>query len=43
MSTSTSSSRYTCEICGITFNTINEKEEHIKLEHEEHHPPTGVG
>lgn len=43
MSTSTSSSRYTCEICGLTFGTLNEKEEHVKLEHEEHQTPTGVG
>jgi hypothetical protein len=38
-----SSSKFSCEICGLTFNTENEKEEHIKLEHKEHQPPSGVG
>ncbi len=32
---STSGETYlsTCEFCGTIFNTVNEKEEHIKLEH----------
>ncbi len=42
-SSETKSSRFTCEQCGITFNTNDEKEEHIKLEHSEHKPPSGVG
>ncbi|MBA3751040.1 MAG: hypothetical protein H0X03_09170 [Nitrosopumilus sp.] len=36
-------SRFTCEYCGITFDTSGEKEEHIKLEHSEHKEPSGVG
>jgi hypothetical protein len=41
-SSETKSSRFTCEQCGITFSTNDEKEEHIKLEHSEHKPPSGV-
>ena len=47
MSTASSSgtkpSNLTCEHCGIKFNTLDEKEEHIKLEHTEHKRPSGVG
>lgn len=37
------SSRFTCDYCGIAFINKDEKEEHIKLEHSEHKPPSGVG
>lgn len=32
-----------CNLCGLTFATAQEKEEHMKLEHKEHQSPTGVG
>ena len=32
-----------CEICGLPFDTLAAKNEHIKLEHVEHIPPSGVG
>lgn len=32
----------TCNLCGITFQTIDEKDEHMKLEHSEHKLPSGV-
>jgi hypothetical protein len=32
----------TCDLCGLTFQTREEKEEHIKLEHSEHKQPSGV-
>jgi hypothetical protein len=32
-----------CEICGTTFTTLQDKEEHMKLEHKEHKDPSGVG
>lgn len=31
-----------CEECGITFTTVQDKEEHMKLEHEESKGPSGV-
>ena len=31
-----------CERCGITFMTLQDKEEHMKLEHKEGKGPTGV-
>ena len=31
-----------CEVCGMTFATHQEKEEHKKLEHMEHREPSGV-
>jgi hypothetical protein len=31
-----------CDQCGITFTTQQDKEEHMKLEHEEGKRPTGV-
>ncbi len=37
------SSGFTCEQCKITFDNMNDKEEHIKLEHSEHKPPSGSG
>ncbi|HEY9387838.1 MAG TPA: hypothetical protein VIP70_12425 [Nitrososphaeraceae archaeon] len=37
-----SSGSYRCEQCGITFTAIQDKEEHIKLEHEEGQKPAGV-
>lgn len=33
---------HTCNLCGITFATKDEKEEHLKLEHSEHKQPSGV-
>ncbi len=38
----TANSGHTCNLCGITFQTKDEKEEHIKLEHSEHKQPSGV-
>lgn len=35
-------SGHTCNLCGITFQTKDEKEEHLKLEHSEHKQPSGV-
>lgn len=32
-----------CEECGMTFTTAQDKNEHVKLEHEEKKEPTGVG
>jgi hypothetical protein len=32
-----------CDLCGLSFATAQEKEEHMKLEHKEHQRPTGVG
>jgi hypothetical protein len=32
-----------CEICGLPFDTLAAKNEHIKLEHVEHKRPSGVG
>ena len=31
-----------CEICGTTFITQQDKEEHKKLEHKEHREPSGI-
>ena len=31
-----------CKICGMTFTTEQDKEQHEKLEHEEHQKPSGV-
>ncbi|HEU4824609.1 MAG TPA: hypothetical protein VFS97_14390 [Nitrososphaeraceae archaeon] len=44
MSSSSSSSNepIKCEQCGITFTTLQDKEEHMKLEHKEGKRPTGV-
>jgi hypothetical protein len=42
-SSGTKSSNLACEHCGIKFNSLAEKEEHIKLEHTEHKKPSGVG
>ncbi len=39
-STSGELSLNTCEFCGIIFNTLNEKEEHIKLKHSEDKSPS---
>jgi hypothetical protein len=30
------------ELCGMTFATHQEKDEHKKLEHKEHREPSGV-
>lgn len=37
-----SNSGLTCNLCGLTFQTKDEKEEHMKLEHAEHKQPSGV-
>ena len=37
------SSGFTCEQCKITFDNMDDKEEHIKLEHSEHRLPSGSG
>ena len=42
LSSSSTSSDVRCETCGMTFTTLQDKEEHIKLEHKEHQKPTGV-
>lgn len=42
-SSGSKTSRITCEICGLSFKSNGEKEEHIKLEHVEHKAPSGVG
>jgi hypothetical protein len=31
-----------CNECGITFTTVQDKEEHMKLEHKESKDPAGV-
>jgi hypothetical protein len=31
-----------CNECGITFTTVQDKEQHTKLEHKESKDPTGV-
>jgi hypothetical protein len=38
-----STTSFSCEYCGISFRSQNEKQEHIKLEHSEHKPPSGSG
>jgi hypothetical protein len=42
MSNETNSTGIRCDQCGITFTTQQDKEEHMKLEHEEGKGPTGV-
>ncbi|HZI71565.1 MAG TPA: hypothetical protein VFD60_10450 [Nitrososphaeraceae archaeon] len=42
MSTATSTKDVKCELCGMTFVSHQEKEEHKKLEHKEHREPSGV-
>jgi uncharacterized C2H2 Zn-finger protein len=32
-----------CNICGIMFATQQEKQQHMKLEHQKKEEPTGVG
>jgi hypothetical protein len=41
-SSSSSNEAIKCEHCGITFMTLQDKEEHMKLEHKEGKRPTGV-
>jgi hypothetical protein len=36
------SSDIKCDQCGISFTTLQDKEEHVKLEHKEGKGPTGV-
>jgi tRNA(Ile2) C34 agmatinyltransferase TiaS len=31
-----------CKECGITFTTVQDKEQHMKLEHKESKGPAGV-
>jgi hypothetical protein len=40
--TKSTPSKIPCEICGLLFDTVDIKEEHKKLEHVEHKPPSGV-
>jgi hypothetical protein len=42
MSNEKGSAQITCDLCGITFTTQQDKEQHMKLEHEEGQQPTGV-
>lgn len=43
MSSSTSgNNEFRCNKCGITFTTVQDKEEHMKLEHRESKGPAGV-
>jgi hypothetical protein len=42
MSNETSSTGIKCDQCGITFTTQQDKEEHMKLEHNEQKKPSGV-
>jgi hypothetical protein len=42
MSTPTANKDVKCELCGMTFASHQEKEEHKKLEHKEHRGPSGV-
>jgi len=39
---STKDDNIKCEICGMTFTTQQDMEEHKKLEHKEHREPSGV-
>lgn len=41
-STSNNNNELKCNECGITFTTMQDKEEHTKLEHEESRRPSGV-
>ena len=36
------SSKIKCDQCGISFTTQQDREEHMKLEHNEGREPTGV-
>jgi hypothetical protein len=36
------SSEIKCDQCGVSFTTLQGKEEHVKLEHKEGKGPTGV-
>jgi hypothetical protein len=42
MSTATSTKDVKCELCGMSFATHQEKEEHKKLEHKEHRETSGI-
>jgi uncharacterized C2H2 Zn-finger protein len=41
-SATTGSNELRCDQCGVTFTNIQDKEQHIKLEHKESKDPTGV-
>ncbi len=34
---------FACLQCGITFDNVDDEEEHVKLEHKEHKIPSGCG
>lgn len=34
---------FACQHCRITFDNVDDEEEHIKLEHKEHRLPSGCG
>ena len=40
--TKSTPSKIPCEIGGLLFDTVDITEEHKKLEHVEHKPPSGV-
>jgi hypothetical protein len=40
--TAAGSNELRCNECGITFTTVQDKEEHMKLEHKESKGPAGV-
>jgi hypothetical protein len=42
MSNEKGSAEVRCDKCGITFTTLQDKDEHLKLEHKEGKGPTGV-
>ena len=41
-SSTADNSELRCNECGITFTTVQDKEEHMKLEHKENKGPAGV-
>ena len=41
-SSSSDNNEFRCNECGITFTTMQDKEEHMKLEHRESKDPAGV-
>ena len=41
-SSSSSPDTIRCEECGLTFATLQDKEQHVKLEHKEGQRPSGI-
>jgi hypothetical protein len=41
-SSTTDTNELRCNECGITFTTVQDKEQHMKLEHKESKGPAGV-